>query len=297
RQLFIEGLTLGAIGGVAGVALAWAALSLLVGLAPADVPRLSDATLDGSVLLFALTLTAGTSLIFGMLSVGRILDLRPWRSLGGRTPETRLTGHSVPHRRRLNALAAAELALTMVLLVAAGLLLRSFIGLVTIDQGFDARGAVALQVNLPASRYPTPDARLAFDQRLLDRLRQAPGISALGLTTTLPTRQATGRFGYSSSPSILSMVDPLSMPVIDVHMISEGFIEAMGLRLVEGRTFTTADRAGADPVIVISEQFARQQFPHASAVNQILYSRSGNKRVVGVVAEVRPAELGAAPKP
>jgi predicted permease len=297
RQLFIEGLTLGAIGGVAGVALAWAALFLLVRLAPPNVPRLSDATLDSGVLLFALALTAGTSLIFGVLSVGRILDLRPWRSLGGRTSETRLTGYSVPHRRRLNAVAIAELALTMVLLVAAGLLLRSFVGLVTVDQGFDADGAVALQVNLPASRYPTPDARLAFDQRLLERLRQTSGVSALGLTTTLPTRQATGRFGYSSSPSILSMMDPRSMPVIDVHMISEGFIEAMGLRLVEGRTFTSTDRAGAEPVILISEQFARQQFPQSSAVNQTLYSQSGNKRVVGVVADVRPAELGAAPKP
>jgi hypothetical protein len=120
RQLFIEGLTLGAIGGVAGVALAWAALSLLVQLAPPNVPRLSDATLDSGVLVFALALTAGTSLIFGVLSVGRILDFRPWRTLGGKTSETRLTGHSVPHRRRLNVLAIAELALTMVLLVAAG---------------------------------------------------------------------------------------------------------------------------------------------------------------------------------
>ena len=85
------------------------------------------------------------------------------------------------------------------------------------------------------------------------------------------------------------------MPVIDVHMISEGFIEAMGLRLVEGRAFTAADRAGAEPVIVISEQFAKQQFPNSSAVNQMLYSRSGDKRVVGVVVDVRPAELGTDP--
>ena len=297
RQLFIEGLTLGAIGGVAGVSLAWAALALLVKLAPADVPRLPGASLNGSVLLFALALTAGTSLIFGVLSVGRILDLRLSRVLGARVTGTRLTGQAVPHRRRLNGLAIAELALTMVLLVAAGLLLRSFVGLVTTDQGFDAQGAVALQVNLPVSRYPTPEARLAFDERLLERLRQTPGVSALGLTTTLPTRQATGRFGYSSSASILSEMDPRAMPVIDVHMISDGFIEAMGLRLTEGRTFTGTDRAGAEPVIVISEQFAKQQFPSASAINQTLYSRSGNRRVVGVVADVRPAELGASPKP
>ncbi len=297
RQLFVEGLTLGALGGLTGIALAWGGLSLLVRLAPADIPRLGEASLDVSVLLFATMLTAGTSLIFGVLSAGRTLDLRPWRALTGASRETRLTGHTGPRRHRLNALAAAELALTMVLLVAAGLLLRSFVALVNTDQGFDARGSVALQVNLPASRYPTPAARLAFDRRLLDRLNQGSGFTAVGLATTMPTRQPTGRFGFSASPSILSADDPFSIPVVDVHMVSEGFIEAMGLRLRDGRSFTSEDRAGAEPVVVISEQFAKQQFPTGSAVNQILYSRTGNRRVVGVVADVRPAELGAEPKP
>ena len=272
-------------------------LSLLVRLAPADIPRLGDASLDMTVLVFATMLTAGTSLIFGILSAGRTLDLRPWRALTGSSRETRLSGHSGPRRHRLNALAAAELALTMVLLVAAGLLLRLFVALVNSDQGFEARDSVAFQVNLPAARYPTPAARLAFDQRLLDRLRQASGVSVVGLATTMPTRQPTGRFGFSASPTILSATDPFSIPVVDVHMVSEGFIEAMGLRLREGRSFTSDDRADAEPVVVISEQFAKQQFPTRSAVNQILYSGSGNRRVVGVVADVRPADLGAALQP
>jgi hypothetical protein len=205
RQLFVEGLTLGAIGGVAGVALAWAALAWLVNLAPADLPRLTDASLNTSVLLFATTLTAGTSLVFGVLSAGRTLEMNPWRALtgaSGGSGESRLAGHAGPRRRRLNALAAVELAMTMVLLVAAGLLLRSFVALVNTDQGFDSGETVALQVNLPASRYPSPAARLAFDRQLLDRLRQGPGLTAVGLTTTMPTRQPTGRFGFSSSPSI-----------------------------------------------------------------------------------------------
>jgi predicted permease len=185
----------------------------------------------------------------------------------------------------------------MVLLVAAGLPLRSFVALVNLDQGFEARDSVAFQVNLPAARYPTAAARLAFDHRLLDRLKQESGLSVVGLATTMPTRQPTGRFGFSASPSILSEADPMSIPVVDVHMISEGFIEAMGLRLREGRAFTADDRAGGEPVVVISEQFAKQQFPTRSAVNQILYSGSGNRRVVGVVADVRPADLGAAPRP
>jgi putative ABC transport system permease protein len=283
RQLFVEGLTLGAVGGAAGLGLAALAHRLLVGLAPASVPRLAEATLDGRVLLFAVLLTVGTSLVFGVLSAAHTLQ--------------RSGANARPARMRLNVLVAAELALTMVLLVAAGLLLRSFVSLVQTDQGFDPRNAVALQVNLPASRYPTPAARLAFDERLLARLRQEPGIVVVGLATTMPTRQATGRFAYSSSPEVLSATDPFSMPVIDVHMVTDGFLDAMGVRVLAGRTFASTDTSGAEPVIVISEQFARQQFPSTLPVGQLLYSGSGNRRVIGVVSEVRPAELGAAPKP
>ena len=282
RQLFVEGLTLGGIGGVAGLGLAGLALWLLVGLAPADVPRLGEAALDARVLLFAVALTVGTSLLFGVLSAGHTLQAG--------------LGKARPFRFRLNLLVAGELALTMVLLVAAGLLVRSFVALVQTDQGFDPGNAVALQINLPASRYPTPDARLAFDERLLARLRQESSIDVVGLTTTLPTRQPTGRFGFSSSPEILSASDPFSIPVVDVHMVTDGFLDAMGVRLIAGRTFTAADTKGA-PVVVISEQFAKQQFPATSAVGQVLYSGTGNRRVIGVVSEVRPAELGADPKP
>jgi predicted permease len=198
----------------------------------------------------------------------------------------------------LNALAVAEITLTMVLLVGAGLLLRSFAGLVSADQGFDSEGTIALQVNLPASRYPTANARLAFDERLLDAAQRAPGVRTAGIATTLPTRQATGRFAFSSSPELAAMGDPRMMPVIDVHMVTDGFSEAMGLRLVEGRTIARSDAAGAEPVAVISESFARQQFPRGSAVGQTLYSPSGDvHRVIGVVAEVRTAQLDAEVKP
>lgn len=293
RQLFVEGLTLGAIGGVAGIALATGILVLLISLAPADVPRLTDASLNGNVLLFAAMLTVGTSLVFGLIS-GAKIGAGP--NFGDRQ-QNYARPPAGPRRRRLNALAAAELTLTMVLLVAAGLLLRSFVSLVNLDPGFQPGGALALQVNLPASRYPGPAARVAADRRLLDRLQQLPGVSAIGLTTTMPTRQPTGRFGFSSSPSILSAGDPFSMPVVDVHMVSEGFVEAMGLRLLAGRSFTRDDTAGAEDVVVISEQFAKQQFPDGNAVGQTLYSGTGNRRVVGVIADVRPAELGSEPKP
>jgi putative ABC transport system permease protein len=297
RQLTIEGLTIGSIGGAVGLALTWLSLRVLIAQAPSAIPRLQDVAIDAPVLLFASFLTIGCTLVVGILSASRILGLGPARALGTGPAEGRLTGQTSPHRRRLNMLAAAELALTTVLLVGAGLLLRSFAGLVMTDQGFDAGSTLALQVNLPASRYPSPGARLAFDERLLDAVQHAPGVQAAGLATTLPTRQATGRFAFTSSPELAALGDPQQMPIIDVHMVTDGFADAMGLRLIGGRPFARSDTAGAERVMVISEQFAKQQFPKGNAVGQVLFSPSGDRRVVGVVGEVRTSELGAPLKP
>jgi predicted permease len=295
RQLFVEGLVLGALGGVAGLLLAREGLSILLQLAPADIPRLQGAALNGEVLACAVVLTAVTSLMFGVLSAGRTLAVDPIRALGG-AGESRLAAVIGSPRRRLNLLAAGELALTMVLLVGAGLLLRSFAGLVLVDQGFDPRGALAFQVNLPLSRYPTPAARMAFDERLLDELRQLNGARAIGLTTTMPNRQPSGRFQFSAT-KIVSPPDPFTTPTAQVHMVSDGFIEAVGLRLLAGRTILASDGPGAEPVVVISEQLARRQFLGRGAVGNLLYSGTGNRRVVGVVSDVRPAAPGADPAP
>ena len=284
RQLTIESLSLGFVGGLAGLLLAWAAVRTLIAQAPTAIPRLEDVALDIQVLAFAALLTIGSTLVVGILSGGRALTLGITRSLSG--------AQASPRRVRLNALAVAEITLTMVLLVGAGLLLRSLAGLVAVDQGFDAGGTLALQVNAPASRYPTAGARLAFDERLLDAVQNIGGVQSAGLATTLPTRQATGRFGFTSSPELAALGDPMLMPVVDVHMVMDGFAEAMGLRVIAGRTIARSDANGAEPVIVISETFARQQFPRGAAVGQMLYSGSGDRRVIGVVGDVRTAELG-----
>ncbi len=291
RQLFTEGLLLGGLGGAAGLVMAWLGLDLILGLAPADIPRLREASLDTSVLTFALALTVLTSLVFGVLSAGRTLAIDPVRALVG-TGEARLLAAGAPTRRRLNVLASAGLALTVVLLVGAALLLRSFVELVTVDQGFDPEGTVALQVSLPLARYPGPAARLAFHDRLLDRLAHTDGVAVAGLATTLPGRQPSGRFDFRSG-GLPSDRDPFSMHVVDVHMVTEGFVEAMGLRLRAGRTFRASDRNGAEEVMVISELLARQEFSDRNPIGELLYSGTGNRRVVGVVSDVRPVAPGA----
>ena len=286
RQLFFEGMILALIGGAAGLLLAGGMLELLLRLAPRSMPRLQDAALSGPVLAFAVAVTAGSSLVFGILSAGRSIATDQGSGLM-RSGGSLLAGAGTP-RRRLNVLAAAELALTVVLLVGAGLLLRSFVALVLVDQGFDGRGSIALQITLPASRYPTPAARVAFHERLLERLKQVPGVTTAGLITAMPNRQPTGRFDYNPI-AVPAAPDPMSMTIAEVRMASEGFLEAMGVPLRAGRTFRADDASGAEPVMIVSERLARLHFGDQDPVGRLLYSLSGTRRVVGVVGDVRPA--------
>jgi predicted permease len=292
RQLLLEAALLAGIGGIAGVFVAGLSLEVLVGLAPPDMPRLREAALDPQVLAFAAGLTLASSLFFGVVSAGRIVAIDPVRALG------RLGGdaaHGRSSRRKLNVLAAAELALTLVLLVGAGLLLRSFVRTLLLDQGFHAPEALALQIHLPAARYPGPEARFAFHERLLDRLRTVDGLVA-GITTSMPNRQPSARFILNSTP-VPEVFDPLTLSSTEVRSVSEGFLEAAGIPLRAGRFFDAGDRAGSEDVAIISEALARQLFPDRDAVGQTLYSIRSSWRVVGVAGDVRPAAPGGAIAP
>jgi putative ABC transport system permease protein len=295
RQLFLEGLVLAALGGLAGVIAAAAALKVLVRLAPPDLPRLQEASLDWQVLGFAVAVTLVTSLVFGILSAGRAIAIDPLRALGGSGAESRLVTGALP-RRRLNLLAASQFALTMVLLVGAGLLIRSFVALALVDQGFDGRGALAMQINLPLSRYPGPAARMAFHERLLERLGQLDHVKSFGLISSMPNRQSSGRFDYNPV-GVKAFPEPFSTDVVGVRMATDGFFEAMGIPLLAGRTFRATDTEGSEAVMVISERMARFHFQDRDPVGQLLYSGTGNRRVVGVVGDVKPIADDEEPAP
>ncbi|MBK9242975.1 MAG: ABC transporter permease [Acidobacteria bacterium] len=287
RQLFVEGTTLAILGGMAGLIVGKLALAALVHIAPPDLPRLEEAGLDPLVLSFTAALVVVASAAFGVLSAGRVITLDGIRTLARAATESSLVPVVVA-RRKLNALAAAELALTVVLLVGAGLLLRSFVSLVLVDQGFDPHNALAVQVTLPLARYPSPDARLAFHERLIERARGLQGVSHVGLTTSMPNRQPTGRFAYD--PIGTSMfADPFTLQVAEVRMVSAGFLEAAGLQLLSGRTFTDKDTEGSELVMVLSQRLARLHFPGRDPIGAMLYSESGSRRVIGVVRDVMPA--------
>jgi len=290
RQVFVEAATFAVLGGTAGVLLAAAFLRLAINFAPSAMPRLDEVAIDGDVLAFAVCMTGLACLVFGFLSIGRTIAVDPVRTLAGGGEESRLVSGR-PAYRRMNLLAAAELALTAVLLVGAGLLLRSFMAMVLVDQGFDARGALALRVNLPASRYPGAAARLAFHERLLERLQRLDGVRFAGLITSMPNRQPTGRFDFNAGS--LQPFDPMRMNTAEVRMATDGFFEAMGIRLVSGRTFRPEDTAGAEHVVVISQRAARTYFPGEDAAGKLLYSHAaGTLRVAGVVSDVRAVDGG-----
>ena len=295
RQLCVEGLTLATLGGLAGVVLGGVGLPLLMRLAPTDLPRLQDVEINAAVWLFAATITIVAGGVFGVLSAGKLIAFDAVRGLAGMTAESRLTPGGTG-RWPLQVLAALELALTTVLLVGAGLLLRSFVALVLVPQGFEPQGAIAFQVNLPASRYPTAEARMVFLDRLQDKVGHIAGVHVAGLAAEMPNRQPTGRFAFAADPAALSG-DPMTWPVVETRMVTEGFVEAMGMSLTAGRAFVSADRAGSEPVMVISERMARRQFGDRSPLGEMMYSGSGNRRVVGVVADVQPAVEGAEPQP
>jgi putative ABC transport system permease protein len=288
RQLAGEALVLASVGGAIGLGLAAVLLRLLVRTAPASVPRLQEIGLDAPVLAFAVVLTLLTGAVFGALSAGRAIAVDVAHGLGASGGESPLLLKRSP-RVRMHVLAAAELACTMILLVAAGVLLRSFLQQALVDHGFNPRGGVVVRVTLPPARYPGSAPRAAFQEQLLARLQQSAGVDAAGLITALPNRQPSGRFDFNATSMPIAH-DPLTAQIAGVRMATPGFFAAMGMPL-RGREFAATDVSGGEGVVILSEQLARRHFRDGDPIGRMLYSlATGPLRVVGVVADVLPAD-------
>ena len=195
RQLLTESAVLAAIGGALGLFLAVWGTELLLALAPAGIPRVHEVRLDGRVLVVSLLTTGAASLLFGLTPAVQFSGARPDEAL----KETQ-RGTVTPGRKRVSQIfVVAEVALAVVLLVGAGLLLRSFVRLSNQPIGFDPDGTLTFSVSLPEARYPSPQAVTAFHQSLLERIRAVPAVTAAGATHALPSRAATA-CALSSGP-------------------------------------------------------------------------------------------------
>lgn len=293
RQLLTESLTLGLLGGVAGTGLAWWLLRLFRRLGPAGLPRLEQVGLDPRVIGVAAAATLVVSALFGLApALSGVKE-----SLQG---ALRRGGRSVAGGRgRLRGgLVVSQVSLALVLLVGAGLLLRSFVRLTHVDPGFRARGVLTLQFGLPSSYEG--DRRIGFYRQLFADLEAIPGVTAAGGATRLPLGDALSTRleirGRSFSDG--------DQPEVQFRRASPDYFKAMGIPVLRGRTFDEGDRPDARPVIVLSRAAARKFWPDEDPIGkQVRFWYSGMPAdapwldVVGVTGDVREFGLDAAPPP
>jgi putative ABC transport system permease protein len=294
RQLLIESLLLAALGGALGLGLAEVFRRALVAALPAEIPAFVSIGLDGRVLAFTLAMSVATSLLFGLLPALQVsrLDLVEPLKEGARG------GASAPRRRLKNALVAVEIALAVVLLVATGLLVRSFRTLSQVNPGFQPSGLTAVQINLAGPRYETEEAQIAFFERVLANVRELPGVESVGAISWLPLGSG---MGSATSYRVPDKPDPPpgEERVADVRMVGGDLFRAMGIPVLEGRAFDERDRSDSRTVVIVNETLARTVWPGESPIGKIVEMSWGDDlvaEVVGMVGDVRLTQLDRAPR-
>jgi putative ABC transport system permease protein len=284
-QLLSESLLLSCLGGVLGFVIGVLATRGLVAVAPSDVPRLSEVSLDSTVLALALGLSVVTALVFGLLPAWRAsgVDPGPALSTGARgfLPGAR-TGPG-------GGLVVAELALAVVLLVSAGLLIRSFSAVLDWKPGFDRESVLTFQVFAPRANYPEGARVTDFFERLEEDIRAIPGVVSVGASSAGPLfggRETTELAieGFDASGD--------ARPTARWYDVDRGYLPTLGLPLREGRWFTDADREDAPRVAIVNEAMAERYWPSGSAVGQRVESlgvaEGTTWEIVGVVGNVTP---------
>jgi putative ABC transport system permease protein len=293
RQLLTESLVLAGAGGVLGLFLATWGADLLLALAPAGIPRIDEVGLDGRVLAAGIAATLAAAVIFGLAPALQSSALRPDDAL-----KATARGGSHPGRRRLShVFVVAEVALAVVLVVGAGLLLRSLIRLTNQPIGFDSDRSLVFSLSLPDARYPSADAVSAFHHHLLERLRSLPGVAAAGATHALPFSGMDSVRGFVRDGEPRDAVEP---PTSEYRLVTPGYFAAMGIPIKRGREFTDADVAGQPGAIVVNEAFARQYLsgdPLGQRIRQAGSVELPWLTVVGVAGDVRHFGLAADIRP
>ncbi|MFE8599359.1 ABC transporter permease [Archangium violaceum] len=297
RQLLVESLVLALIGGAAGLLVASWSLDVLVALGPRDIPRLEQVTINGKVLVFSAGLSLFTALLFGLFPA-----LQAARAeLGHSLREVGRNSTGVRHRAR-NVLVVSETALAVVLLVAAGLLLKSFMRLQQVDPGFRSEHVLTMDLSLPEREaYASSASREDFYDSLLERVRSLPGVQAVAATYHLPLA------GRNMSTSMWDMSRPKPTPELwqyaQVRIITPGFFEVLRIPLKRGRLLTSQDGEQGQWSVVISEEAARRYWPGEDPLGRTvrLGMNFGNGdmggQVVGVVGNVRHQGIAKEPLP
>jgi len=294
RQFFAETAVLYALGAGGALALASWGMSALVALGPADIPRISEATLDGRVLAATLALSFVTALVFGLAPALQGAGGDPADALraGGRT----VSAGRARQRFRI-ALVVGEVALSVVLLIGAGLTLHSLVRLTSVDHGFDADGQLTFSAVLSPRRYADASSMTAAADRILDRLDAIPGVTDAGGTTALPLSGQNIENGFTVEGYAPRSAD--DDPVAGMRGIAGDYFAALGARVTAGRAFTAGDRAGSQPVAIVNEGFVRRYLAGRNPIGARLRENGLRewRTVVGVIADLKHAGPAAEARP
>ena len=285
RQLLVESLLLAFLGAAAGLTVAAAGVRFLVAMTPrGSVPRLTEASLNGPVLVFTLALAIGCGILFGLYPSVRAAgaDLQRMLREGSRDA----TGSISAHLRE--ALVVGEIAIALVLLVSAGLLVRSSMRVQRVDPGFDPANILVAGMSLPDSRYPTVDARHAAWNRIIERVAAIPGVTKVAMVSQIPINGGGGDCPVRAQSGDYAGVDA------NLRTAGEGFLATMRIPLVRGRFVSAADAASAPLVVAINRGLAHQLFGDADPIGrQVVVCPNGSlgnlrpRTVVGVIGDMR----------
>ncbi|HUA63960.1 MAG TPA: ABC transporter permease [Verrucomicrobiae bacterium] len=285
-QLLVEGLLLSLAGGVLGVLLAWVGIRVLIRLGSGQIPRLGETTVDAGLLLFALGVSVATGVLFGLAPAwfGSRANLNLALREGGTRGATSQSGRNL---RRL--LVAGEIALAVVVMIASGLLIRSFARLRAVNPGFQPTGLLTFR--LPLSPRLTPERRINFMRQVMDRVHALPGVTAVGAVDTLPVT----RLGDGTTFAIQGRPEPPldQRPIALIRNVNGDYFRAMGIPLLAGRNFSEADTPKAPMVAAINQTMARRFWPNGNPLGASLLADYNNTafQIVAVVGDVKPERM------
>jgi putative ABC transport system permease protein len=287
RQLFTENIFLAVIGGSLGIFLTQPIIKSIIALSPASLPRITEIDIDGRVLLFALMITLVSGVLFGLVPTLRISRASFADELKGSGKGSSDSGRR--HRFR-NVLILSEVALSLLLLIGAGLLAKSFIRLQSVSPGFNSKNLLVTRLSLSEGQYSQPEKVTAFYDQLSSKLENLPGVQSVSATSTLPLSGSNIRINFSivgRAPQSLS-----DQPITQYRMTGPNYFRTMKIPILFGRDFANTDTLDSRSVVIINDTFARRHWPKGSPIGAHIKIDDNNEgprevEIIGVVGDVK----------
>lgn len=286
RQLLTESILLALIGGAAGLLLAWWGLYIMRAINPGNIPRLEDISINGTVLAFTFFASLVTGALFGLAPAFRAanVDLNTSLKAGGRSGQSH-GGLRVTRHRLRGLLVISELALSLMLLIGAGLLIRSFVRIQQVPPGFTTHRVLSMQVVVTGPKYHDEKAVAQFYKEVGDRISHLPGVIAQGVVSALPL---TGTVGWGQINVEGFFPAPGQELQVDTRIASSDYFRAMEIPLRQGRYFSDHDTAGMQQVAIVDDRFAQRFWPHENPIGKhVWFDVKKPMTIVGVVGSVK----------